>query len=166
MSENSETNAVETSTENNSSRKALVLANWTALEPNQDPLPHMNAVLHGTKGSKFGLCGIRIDGDSQFIDAVLSNLKPLLAGETPYTRLDVTRMSVKPRDGYNAGQNAYSDAEVMYIRMSERGNGKRGRPKGSKNKPKIIVAEVKDATQAPETSNDSTNAEPADVANV
>jgi hypothetical protein len=158
------TETVETASDK-ATRKAKAIANWRALEPNQNPLTYMDAVLHGTKGSKFGLCGVRIEGNSQFIDAVLSNLQSLLDAETESTRLDITRMAVKPQEGYNAGQNAYGDAEVMYIRMSQRGTGKRGRPKGSKNKPKIVIVEAKDAPQAPETSNDSTNAEPADVAN-
>ena len=80
-----------------------------------DPIPYK------TTGSRYGTCGVRIDGTPEFIDAVLSNLKPLLAGEGIHTRLELARHEV---DGSGIGKalhNAVPKAEVCYIRLHERG---------------------------------------------
>jgi hypothetical protein len=101
--------------------KEELLKHWAKLRPNQNPLPLMEAMSYKKKGSSFGCSGIRIDGSPQFIDAVLSNLKPLLEGEGIATRLVASRMSVKHSEGYKAGENADDDSEVCYIRLQQRG---------------------------------------------
>jgi hypothetical protein len=102
--------------------KKELLAHWKQLIPGQNPLPHFEAMPYKKKGSSFGCSGIRIDGSPQFIDAVLSNLKPLLEGEGTATRLAVSRIPVTRQEGYKAGENASNDAEVCYIRLQERGH--------------------------------------------
>lgn len=101
-------------------KKSEVLAAWKSLEPG-NPLKHMVPIPYKTEGSRYGCCGIRIDGTPEFIDAVLSQLKSLLPGENALTRLELSRQKVKRQPGFKAGQNAASDAEVCYIRLHVRG---------------------------------------------
>lgn len=105
-------------------RKAEALTLWQDLPENQNPLPHMQPIPYKSSGSRYGACGIRIDGTPEFIDAVLSRLKDLLDGENQLTRLELARNPVKPTE--IAGEvrtfaNAEKDAEVCYIRLHERG---------------------------------------------
>jgi len=102
-------------------KKADAIARWQQLEPRQDPLPHMIPIPYKASGSTYGACGVRIDGTPEFIDAVLSNLKPLLDGENNVTRLGLVR---NPVDGSKLGKsfdNAARQAEVCYIRLHVRG---------------------------------------------
>jgi hypothetical protein len=101
--------------------KAEQLEHWRGLEAGADPMPHMRVIPYKTEGSRYGACGVRIDGNPAFIDAVLSNLKALLAGENGVTRLELARHTV---DGSGIGKalhNADTGAEVVYIRLHERG---------------------------------------------
>lgn len=101
--------------------KDAQLAHWRNLPSNQNPLHVMWPIPYKTTGSRYGACGVRIDGTPEFIDAVLSNLKPLLAGEGIHTRLELARHEV---DGSGIGKalhNAVPKAEVCYIRLHERG---------------------------------------------
>ena len=102
-------------------RKAEALAHWRNLQEGQDPLPVMRAIPYRAEGSSYGACGVRIDGNPAFVDAVLSCLKGLLAGENTVTRLELSR---QPVDGNGFGKTfgkADADAEVCYIRLHERG---------------------------------------------
>jgi len=101
--------------------KAEQIEHWRGLPENQNPMPHMAAIPYKAEGSRYGACGIRIDGNPAFIDAVLSNLKAVLAGENGTTRLELARHTV---DGSGIGKalnNADEGAEVVYIRLHERG---------------------------------------------
>jgi hypothetical protein len=100
--------------------KKELLAHWEKLQPNQNPFKVMSSMSSRKRGSSYGCDGIRIDGSPQFIDAVLSCLKPLLAGENGVTRLACSRSVVTQSEGYKAGENAYEGAEVCYIRLQER----------------------------------------------
>lgn len=102
-------------------RKSEAMARWRGLPDGLDPLPHMQPIPYKCAGSKYGCAGIRIDGPPEFVDAVLSNLKTLLAGENVATRLELSRRPVTQRTGYNAGQNANTGAECCYIRLHIRG---------------------------------------------
>lgn len=88
---------------------------------NQPMLKHFNPIPYKASGSTYGACGIRIDGNPQFVEAVLSHLKELIAGENHVTRLALARNVV---DGSGIGKelpNADSKAEVCYIRLHVRG---------------------------------------------
>ena len=103
-------------------KKKETLAHWESLTPNQPILPHMTVIPYKAAGSSYGACGIRIDGNPAFIDAVLSRLQDLLAGENVLTRLGLARNVV---DGSKLGKTfakADTDAEVCYIRLHERGS--------------------------------------------
>ena len=102
-------------------KKEETLKRWKSLEAGQDPLPAMVPIPYKTTGSRYGCCGIRIDGSPEFVDAVLSNLKSLLDGENCVTRLELSRSKVKRQPGFKAGQNAGNEAEVCYVRLHERG---------------------------------------------
>ena len=102
-------------------KKDEALKRWRSGPDGQDPLPHMTPIPYKTEGSKYGCAGIRIDGPPAFIDAVLSNLKTLLAGENAVTRLELARRHVERRNGYKAGENADTTAEVCYLRLHVRG---------------------------------------------
>jgi len=102
--------------------KAETLDHWRGLTPNQDPYPHMESIPYKAKGSRYGACGIRIDGSPEFIDAVLSNLKSLIQGENDNTRLELSRNQVDGR-GLNKSFDLQADhAEACYIRLHERGH--------------------------------------------
>jgi len=100
-------------------KKSETLAKWKALAENQNPLPLMRPIPYRTQGSRYGCCGIRIDGSPEFVDAVLSCLKALLPGENALTRLELARSTVKS-DGVRQFLNG-SGGEVCYIRLHERG---------------------------------------------
>lgn len=102
--------------------KAETMQVWHNLADNQPMLRHMTAIPYKARGSRYGACGIRIDGNPQFVEAVLSHLKELLAGENHETRLELARARV---DGSGIGKelaNADEGAECCYIRLHERGN--------------------------------------------
>lgn len=82
----------------------------------------MTPIPYKATGSNYGACGIRIDGNAAFVDAVLSRLKDLIAGENGVTRLGLARNKVEPRvmdKEFPAA--AGGDAEVCYIRLHMRG---------------------------------------------
>jgi hypothetical protein len=102
-------------------KKHEALTAWRALPDNLPILPHFRAIEPSARGSRYGACGIRIDGNPQFVDAVLSHLKDLIDGENTVTRLGLSRAAV---DGSGIGkvlENADDDAEVCYIRLYLRG---------------------------------------------
>lgn len=102
-------------------KKAETLNRWKGLTP-VNPLPLMRPIPYKATGSRYGACGIRIDGTPEFIDAVLSQLKSLIDGENHVTRLELARNAV---DGSGIGKdlpNASSKAECCYIRLHVRGS--------------------------------------------
>ena len=107
--------------------KAQALIRWRNLTPNQEILPHFTPLAADAHGSTFGACGIRISGNPEFIDAVLSRLKDLLAAEAGSTRLNLSRqpvkaVSIKSGDSVVDKQwrNADEGAETCYIQIRER----------------------------------------------
>lgn len=105
-------------------RKSDMLALWAELPENQNPLASMEAIPYKAEGSKYGACGIRIDGTPEFIDAVLGRLKSLLDGENAITRLDASRRPVESVEIHGERKtftNRETDAEVCYVRLAVRG---------------------------------------------
>lgn len=103
--------------------KKIALKRWHDLEPDQPIMPHFTPIPADAHGSTFGACGIRVSGNPQFIDAVLSRLKDLLIAEAGSTRLVLSRQSVKPvniHDTVKKWSNADADAETCYIQIRER----------------------------------------------
>ena len=100
--------------------KKEALNHWRGMPANLDPMQHMDAIPYKTTGSRYGACGVRIDGNPDFVDAVLSCLKSMLAGESVHTRLELARREVQ--NDFKATPNAGRGAEVCYIRLHERGN--------------------------------------------
>lgn len=103
-------------------KKSDTLQAWKQLTDNLPILPHFRPVPYKATGSRYGACGIRIDGNPQFIDAVLSRLKDLIDGENQVTRLELARNKV---DGSGIGKalpNAVDNAECCYIRLHMRGS--------------------------------------------
>lgn len=102
-------------------KKSETLDQWRNMPENQPILKHFNPIPYKARGSTYGACGIRIDGTPQFVEAVLSHLKELIAGENHVTRLALARSVV---DGSGIGKelpNAENQAEVCYIRLHMRG---------------------------------------------
>lgn len=100
-------------------KKSETLAAWRGMSAGRDPLPEMRPIPYKAAGSKYGSCGIRIDGTPAFVDAVLSNLKSLLDGENHVTRLELARHSAA--SDFKGCPNADTSAEVCYIRLHMRG---------------------------------------------
>lgn len=101
-------------------KKDEALKHWQQLEPDQDPTEYMTPLDPKSKGSSYGACGIRIDGNPKFIDAVLSRLQPLIKGENHVTRLALSRNQVD-REFKPGLEKAEDNAEVCYIRLYLRG---------------------------------------------
>lgn len=101
--------------------KATVLADWKTSPAQQPILKHMTPIAYKVRGSRYGACGIRIDGNPEFIDAVLSHLKELINGENHVTRLELARHQVDGTAFDKSYKNAETDAEVCYIRLHMRG---------------------------------------------
>ena len=102
--------------------KEQTLKHWQTLPENQNIIRHFTAISPKAKGSRYGACGIRIDGNPQFVDAVLSRLKDLIAGENHVTRLGLSYNVV---DGSGIGKaldNADNGAVCCYIRLYLRGH--------------------------------------------
>jgi len=106
-------------------KKDEAMKQWRDLPANKNPLDYMEPIPYKAEGSKYGACGIRIDGTPEFIDAVLGRLKDLLKGENSETRLDLSRRAVAPVEingNRKTFENQALSAEVCYIRLCERGN--------------------------------------------
>lgn len=107
---------------NSKHTKESELRKWQAMNERKNPLPYMEAIPYKATGSRYGSCGIRIDGNPSFIDAVLSNLRDLLAGEGIETRLELARHVVDGRGIGKSLPNVVKGAEVCYIRLHQRGH--------------------------------------------
>lgn len=104
--------------------KQEALEMWEELEENMDPFPHMNPIPYKATGSTYGACGVRIDGNRDFVESVMSCLKSLIQGENNDTRLQLTFSEVKSTEIKGETKNfsnAESDAVCCYIRLHERG---------------------------------------------
>lgn len=109
--------------------KKEAIVHWANLEPNQNPLDHMIPIPNTATGSTLGTCGIRIDGPPEFIDAVLSCLKPVLLGESNKTRISCSRtdiVDVKIKGVTKSFVNKCKNAEYCLIRLYERGDDAKG----------------------------------------
>jgi hypothetical protein len=103
-------------------KKAEALQRWLEQEENQNYMEHLVPIPYGQRGPKYGACGLRIEGNTEFVDAVLSNLMDLLAAENDITRLGLSRKTVEPREDKEV-DNPYADGkhEVVYVRVHMRG---------------------------------------------
>ena len=102
-------------------KKQDTLAAWRKMPEDMPILKEMNPIPYKAEGSKYGACGIRIDGTPKFVDAVLSHLKDVLDGENTVTRLELSRMKVDGSKLGKAFHNQADNAEVCYIRLHVRG---------------------------------------------
>lgn len=100
-------------------KKEQMLVHWKELPDNAPILPHFTP-LEKPKGSTFGACGIRIDGNPAFVDAVLSRIKDVLAGENHVTRLACSYNDAIT--GFKEAPNAEPYAVVCYVRLHMRGH--------------------------------------------
>ena len=103
-------------------KKDETMRHWDALPADQPILEHMAAIPYKPSGSTYGTCGIRIDGNPEFIDAVLSHLKELIQGEGVSTRLGLAYSKVDGSGINKSLPNAETDAHCCYIRLHERGH--------------------------------------------
>ena len=102
-------------------KKEEALKFWQTIPDNLPILEHFDVIPYKATGSKYGACGIRIDGNPDFIRAVMSRLKDLIAGENHTTRLGLA-WNVVDGSGINkALPNAADQAECCYIRLYQRG---------------------------------------------
>ena len=103
-------------------KKAEALKRWEEQEEDQNYMQHLVPIPYGQRGPKYGACGLRIEGNTEFVDAVLSHLKDLLTAENDITRLGLSRKTVEPREDKEV-ENPYADGhhEVVYVRVHMRG---------------------------------------------
>lgn len=102
--------------------KQEAMTTWQQMEAGQNILKHMTPIDPKARGSRYGACGIRIDGNPDFVRAVMSRLKDLIDGENHVTRLSLAWNIV---DGSGIGKaldNADNGAECCYIRLYLRGH--------------------------------------------
>lgn len=132
--------------------KKEALRRWQNLTPDQPILPHFTPIAADARGSTYGACGIRISGNPEFIDAVLSRLKDLIAAEAGSTRLNLNRSQVKPTTVNNKTKqwaNADTDAETCYIQIRERTARTRQRKVREHSSPLPNLG-IEDAPQKPQ----------------
>lgn len=79
-----------------STSKKELLTHWRNLSPDQPLRPVAVAYKH--EGSTYACDGIRITGDRDWIDAVLSRLKDLLPFENTATRFQVSYQEATDKD--------------------------------------------------------------------
>ena len=95
-------------------KKGQFLEHWNELEEGQDlkpcPVPYKHS------GSTYDQDGIRITGSQEFIDSVLSRLKPMLDFENNNTRLQVVFKESTDRDTGQA-MGSYN----CYVQVHQRG---------------------------------------------
>jgi hypothetical protein len=103
--------------------KKEAMERWAGLKPNQKVLPHMTPLPAASEGSTYGACGIRITGNPEFVDAVLSRLKDLLEAEGETTRLHLARAPIKDTSEKQF-HNRDGGAESCYIQVRERARPK------------------------------------------
>lgn len=95
-------------------KKQQILEKWQGIPENKPLAP--DAVPYKHKGSTYDQDGIRITGSKEWIDSVLSRLKPLLQEENGGTRLQlVYKQSVDKDTGIPM------DSWNCYIQVHERG---------------------------------------------
>lgn len=112
------------------SKKAQMMDRWKKLREGgpMGILYWMTPNPRSMKGSRFGTNNIRIMGEPKFVDAVLSNLADLIDGENEETLLHLSQFDaneVVKSDQLRSCPNVLPDAEVIYISLLERGNGRR-----------------------------------------
>ena len=95
--------------------KASMLKHWAGIEPGQPVNPQPVPYKHS--GSTYAQDGIRITGSREFIDAVLSRLKDLLAHENGNTRLQVNYQQTQPKDGVPLHRDGWN----CYVQVHTRG---------------------------------------------
>ena len=97
-------------------KKGDALEHWRGLKEGRKLKPR--AIKYGHEGSTYGHDGVRIEGSREFIDSVLSRLKPLLDCENAETRIGLNYQAVAPRPG-----KPHSGGDwVCYIKIHERGD--------------------------------------------
>lgn len=107
-------------TSTGASTKAETLTRWTRLPDNQPVRPRPVPYKH--QGSTYGEDAIRITGTPEFIDAVMSRLKDLIAAENRQTRLQLSRQPCKDKDtGRPLTDEHGQPVEAVYIQVHERG---------------------------------------------
>ena len=94
--------------------KKEILNHWQGL-PDNLPLKAF-PIAYKHKGSTYGADGIRIEGRTEFIEAVLSRLKPLMLGENGETRLGLSLAQI------DDNKYTYIDNHVCYVKTHERGS--------------------------------------------
>lgn len=105
-------------------KKQEAMKIWRELPDNMDIKSRMRAIPYKATGSTYGAGGLRIDGDPEFIKAILSHLKPILDLEDNFNRLGLAWNDVKPTEVQGNKKdfgNATQGAQVVYIRLHQRG---------------------------------------------
>jgi hypothetical protein len=95
-------------------KKDEFLKYWKEIERDQELKPCSIPYKH--EGSTFDCDGVRILGSKEFIESVLSRLKPLLSHENDYTRLGVSYTQATTKEGI------LLDSYKCYVQVHERGH--------------------------------------------
>jgi hypothetical protein len=96
--------------------KHAALDYWRRRPDNVDICRHIRPVPYTHKGSTFTQDGIRVTGTREFIDDMLSVLKPLLSKENGQTRLALNMAEAVDREtGKPTG------TWTLYVQVHERG---------------------------------------------
>lgn len=103
-----------------SASKDEIISLWKGLNPSM-PL-NVAPISTQHKGSTYGEDGIRITGSTDFINSVLSKLKPFLSYETPNTKLAVSYRETQSPSQIEKGN--LKKSFVFYIQVKERKNVK------------------------------------------
>jgi hypothetical protein len=103
-------------------RKKETLSQWRNLPANQNPLKVMRPEYHNIRIENPLFCTEYIDGNAEFVDAVLSNLKSLLDGENAVTRLELCYIRLHMRGGEAAAMESIfgsADQKAATVRYAQ-----------------------------------------------
>lgn len=96
--------------------KPEIIQHWKAITPGL-PMSQLRIIPQGFKGKTFSFDGMRINGSPEFIDAILSRIKELVAYEGGGTRLNV----IYKQQIDNKTQQAIPGSFSFYIQVKQRG---------------------------------------------
>lgn len=104
--------------------KSQVMKHWTQLPPGR-PMAELRTIPYDHKGPTYSYDGLRVTGSPNFIDAVLSRLKDLLAYEGNDTHLQVIyKQQVNSRT-----EQPIPESYVFYLQVKQAGTGSTKLPK-------------------------------------
>lgn len=98
-------------------KRDQILQHWAKLPPNLQIKVEPISSVH--RGTRYRSDGIRLTGSPQFINAVLSRIKDIMAYENPETQVEVEFEQISSAKGFDPKYD--TPKYVMYVHVAQRG---------------------------------------------